>query len=356
MNLIILDKSFHAVCVVDTYESFIWTDRYGECGDFELYIPVSSEILNNIKQEYYILNDLSEHAMVIESILIESDIENGSHLRITGRSLESILDRRVVWGQMVVSGSIQNCIHTILDACFINPTNATRKVDNFVFKETTDQYLTNTTMSAQYNGDNVYDIVTKICSEHSIGFKICLDDDYQLVFELYSGVDRSYNQSENSYIVFSPSFDNILNSNYIETISSLKNVALVGGEGEGSSRKYASVGDVSGLDRREIFTDAGSVSSSTEDTTISDNEYLAQLEQKGRETLAENSKITSFEGECETTSIFVYGKDFSKGDIVQIANEYGHEARARVVEIIISEDESGFSVYPTFATITQEGE
>lgn len=70
---------------------------------------------------------------------------------------------------------------------------------------------------------------------------------------------------------------------------------------------------------------------------------------------AENVSITSFEGETETTIMFQYGKDFFNGDIVQIANEYGHETKARILEIVHSEDKDGYSVYPTFKTIEQEG-
>lgn len=42
------------------------------------------------------------------------------------------------------------------------------------------------------------------------------------------------------------------------------------------------------------------------------------------------------------------------GDIVQIANEYGHESTVRILEVVSSEDENGKSVYPTFKTITEE--
>ena len=84
-------------------------------------------------------------------------------------------------------------------------------------------------------------------------------------------------------------------------------------------------------------------------------EYMAQLQQRGKEKLAENVSITSFEGETETTIMFQYGKDFFNGDIVQIANEYGHETKARILEIVRSEDKDGYSVYPTFKTIEQEG-
>lgn len=53
--------------------------------------------------------------------------------------------------------------------------------------------------------------------------------------------------------------------------------------------------------------------------------------------------------------MFKYGEDFFNGDVVQIANEYGHETRARILEIVMSEDNEGVSLYPTFKTI-EEGE
>ena len=46
--------------------------------------------------------------------------------------------------------------------------------------------------------------------------------------------------------------------------------------------------------------------------------------------------------------MFTYGVDFFMGDIVQIANEYGHETKSRIVELITSESEEGVSTYPTF--------
>ena len=189
-----------------------------------------------------------------------------------------------------------------------------------------------------------------------IGFKITLNDEKQFIFELYAGSDRSYDQTENPYVIFSPKFENIINSNYIESKASLKTVTLVGGEGEGADRRYTTVGGGSGLNRRELFTDARDISSNVgSDDALTDAEYMAQLQQRGKEKLAENVSITSFEGETETTIMFQYGKDFFNGDIVQIANEYGHETKARILEIVRSEDKDGYSVYPTFKTIEQEG-
>ena len=353
MDLLVLNTDLDAISVVDTYESFIWTDRYRQPGDFELYMSMILSVLQYIRQDYYIWNRDSEHVMIIEKIRIDSDVEDGNHITVTGRSLESILDRRIVWGQQVIRGNLQNGVKTLLNSCIINPSDPNRKISNFVFKESTDPAITSLTIDAQYTGDNLLTVLEKICSEHDIGFKVTLNDNKQFVFELYAGVNRSYDQTSNPYVVFSPKFENIINSNYIESKSALKTVTLVGGEGEGSARKYTTVGGGIGLNRREIFTDARDVSSDAGDgVVLTDAQYTAQLQQRGREKLSENTDVTSFEGQVETTIMFKYGEDFFNGDIVQITNEYGHETKARILEIVMSENEEGTSVYPTFATIT----
>ena len=355
MDVTVLNTNLDAISIVDVYESFIWTDRYYEYGDFELFTSMTDTILSYIRQDYYLQSRESEHVMIIEKIRINSDSENGNHITVTGRSLESILDRRIVWGQKTITGNLQNGIRTLLNENVISPADNKRRISNFIFEASTDPAITSLKIDAQYTGDNLYDVINKICSERSIGFKVTLNNNKQFVFKLYAGADRSYDQSVNPYVIFSPKFENIINSNYVESKSALKTVTLVGGEGEGSARKYTTVGGGSGLNRRELFTDARDISSDVGDgVVLSDAAYTAQLQQRGKEKLAENTDVTSLEGQVETTVMFRYGEDFFNGDVVQIANEYGHETKARIVEIVMSEDEDGNSVYPTFKTIEQE--
>lgn len=354
MDLYIKDTNFKDIFILDTYNSLIWTERYNECGDFEIYTRMNSDILNYIKQDYYVSRNDSECIMIVEKILIQSDIEDGDKLTISGRSLESILDRRIIWGQKALTGKLQDSIKTILTENIISPSNIKRKINNFIFEETDDEEITSLNIEAQYLGDNIYDVVSSICKERSIGFKITLNSDNQFVFKMYSGKDRSYEQTENPYVIFSQSFDNLLSSNYLESKSSLKNVTLVGGSGEGASKKFTEVGTISGIERREIYTDASSISSEKEDgSQYTEAEYIAQLYQKGNEELSKNKITVSFEGEAETKIMFKYGSDFFNGDVVQIIDSYGHDARARVYEIVTSEDESGFAVYPTFSMIEE---
>lgn len=355
MDIWVLDENLEAVDIVETFNSFIWTDRYNEYGDFELRISIDDPAVKALRIDRYLQNRDSDHLMIIDTLEVDTNAEDGRYLVVSGKSLESILERRIVWGLAVLDGNLQNGIKTLLNSNVISPSNADRKISNFVFEETSDPIITELTIKAQYTGDNLYDIIRTICEEQSIGFKVTLNNSKQFVFKMYSGKDRSYSQSENPYVVFSPKFDNLLSGNYIESKAAWKNVTLVGGEGEGPDRRYTAVGNVSGLKRREIFTDARDISSTTEDgETISSDEYISLLRQRGKEKLSENIDIMSFEGEAEMTQMFQYGVDFFNGDVVQLEDEYGHEVRARITEIVTSESESGFYRYPTFVTIEPE--
>ena len=43
-------------------------------------------------------------------------------------------------------------------------------------------------------------------------------------------------------------------------------------------------------------------------------------------------------------------QDYYLGDIVSVANEYGFQANTRIIEMLESEDETGYKITPTFDT------
>lgn len=351
-ELYVLNTNFETVDVVDDYQSLIWTDRYYAAGEFEIYTSPESSLLKSAVKDYYIYKKDSEHMMIVEDLTIESDTEIGNHLKITGRSLESILDRRCVWNQTRFNGNLQNGIKSLITASITSPSIADRKISNFIFKESTDEKITKLTMDKEYTGDYLLDLIEDLCQENEIGFKITLDENHNFVFELYNGTDRSYKQNAVPYVVFSPKFENIINSNYYNSVKEMKNVALVAGEGEGAARTTVVVGSGSGLTRRELFVDARDLRSDD----ISTAQYLANLRSRGEEKLKEVKEVKNFEGEVESTILYRYNEHFFMGDIVQIANEYGIEGRARIAEFVTSESNQGRETYPTFTMIEDEEE
>lgn len=384
MEVTILNTEFKPIGIIDNYKSLIWTDRYDEAGDFELHIPLQGKIPENLEKDYYLRNENSEHMMIIESLTVETDIESGATLVVSGRSLESILDRRIVWDKRVFyrktaeseKPNLQYIIGQLLNENIIDPSIIIRKISNFIFEESTDERITSLTFEGEFLGEDLYSVVTKLCKQEKIGFKVTLNDLNQFVFKLYKGTDRSYAQSENPYVVFSPEYDNILNSSYLDSYSKWKNVTLVVGEqefkdnGEEESRiqyvllegsdelltdEEGSESQYDELKRREIFTDATSLSQDDGyGGTMEPEAYQAHLKQKAIDTLMDNTVVMAFDGEVDATRMYIYGEDFFVGDIVQTANEYGNEGSSLVSELVISCEESGTSIYPTFKSI-QEG-
>ena len=354
MEGMLLDKEYNLVEMIDIFDSFIWTDRFLGYGDFEIFMPAGLGFQTEIQQDYYITTKDSERYMIVEKIELDTEPEIGTHLTVSGRSLEAILVRRIIWGQVLLRGNLQDGIEKLLNENAIKPSDPARIIPKLSFKRSTDERITSLTVEAQFIGDNLYDAIYILCEYGSLGFRVLPVGNGGFEFELYLGEDRSYAQDSLPSVVFSPAYENLLSSNYIETKMSFRNAALVGGEGEGAAQvrvEALSVSGIQGLDRREIYVDASGLSSKTEDGDLSPAVYRQQLSTKGLEELSKTYGIAAFEGEIDATRQFVYGVDFFIGDIVQVVNEYGFDSQSRIVELIVTHDSGGISFIPTFESI-----
>lgn len=347
MELYILhEETRDIIDMIDSYESVLWIPRYNDVGQFEIYTPANEKTLSLLKHDRYVKRLDSDMVGIIEKVRIETTAENGDYIIATGQSLESIIARRVVWSMTNVSGTVEKCLLKLFNENIINPAQTYRKIDDFVF---TESGLGSESVTAQYTGDNLLDVTQTLCKLYGYGFKVTLNDENQFDFKLYKGVNRSYTQNENSFVVFSPSFENIVSSNYEHDKTPLKNCCRIGGEGEGSARVFTELGDtLRGLERREVFVDARDVSRDNGETSLTLSEYETLLIARGDESLVEYSETTLFEGEVESQRQFIFGRDFFLGDIVTVQNEYGITGHPRIVEILESDDSNGRMIIPTF--------
>lgn len=350
----VMNTSFVTIGVIDNYKSLIWTERYSDCGDFELYMVASTAIFRTIKRNYYLTIRSSETVMIVENIQIETDLESGDVAKFSGRSLESILDRRVIWNEISVDqANFQNVIKRMITENIISPSLSYRTISNFRFSDSSDSSITGLVVSLKIIGENLYEQIKVLCKNGRIGFRIRLNTNHEFVFSLYRGVDRSYNQSARPFVTFSKSFDNLISSQYVLSNASYKNAALIYGKFHDDSviKSEMRLGEQSGLSRRELFTDVSSV---TKEDNESQDSYNRKLQNQAQEALT-NARISqAFEGEAETLKMYVYGTDFTMGDVVQFINEYGLGAAARVVEFIQSWDADGYQSYPTFSIDTDD--
>lgn len=348
----LLDKNLSFICPLETYKSMIWTTRYYTSGDFELYAPATTELINAIKQDCYIVRDDDfTQAMIVQNIEITTDIEEGNFIIATGKSLKSILDRRIVWSQTTLSGTVEACIRKLVNENAINPNLIMRKISGLILGA---ELGITETMRKQITGDNLGDAISKICISYGLGYDVLLDlEEKRFIFVLFRGTNRAYGQTDVPCVIFSNEYENLLTTNYSIRGENYKNVALVAGEGEGIDRKTTVVGTASGMDRYETYVDSRDTSSNDSEP-ISDEEYSAMLKAKGNEALATSTIEENIEGDLEANHTWQYNRDYFLGDTVEVINEYGHRLQPQITEVIESEDDTGKNLVVTFTTETGE--
>ena len=343
--------------IVDDYVSCIWRPSYSEVGDFEVYLGANRELVSLFQLNHFLVRsqDVSvadgvttyKKVMIIKNIELKTNSESGDFLIITGKELKYILHQRIVWYQTNLSGTAEDAIRQLIDENAINPTNERRVIADLELG--TAASLTDT-IDKQLTGDYVDKAISDICVTYNYGWTIDIIDD-KLIVTVYTGLDRSFDQMERPYVVFSPDFDNLYESDYQNKTENYANVALVYGEGEGTlkSKIPVELHSVSGLDRFECYVDASSLSRNKgSDDEIPVLTYLKLLAEKGLERVAELQYTEGFSGEILSNMTFKYGVDFNLGDIVTVINSYGISKNVRVVSAIESDDVTGSKLIPQF--------
>ena len=341
------DGAFNNVAVIDDASSVIWVQRLNEIGEFEIYIRASAERLKLFNEgDVFITRPDSEIAMYVETVKLDTNEETGDYLTVSGRSAEVILSWRVVQFYMFNSSdeSTENIIRFLFTEKFIAA--GVGKIP-WVSLETAHGWEEGS--PHQYTGRSLEEIFNSLCVTYDYGFKLkWLGNGFE--FQLYKGTDRSFDQNTNTYVVFSPEFENLGNTEYIKDTSEYANAAVIGGEGEGSDRVFVSIAEQgkSGFYFRQVYLDARH--SSQEELTL--EAYKEQLANDGKDQLEQLRVTAEYTGEVLNYNQYTYGVDYFLGDKISTKNEYGIKGNAVVTEVTEVEDESGYKLVPTLSEWT----
>lgn len=383
MQLFVLDKSFEVVSLCDTFSSLIWTERYSGYGDFELYLPASIENINMFPRGFYLSLieppvydkngkkiEVRNDVMIVEKTELSTDLEEGDRLVVSGRSLESLLLRRVIPKKVKYeSADPREIIKTILNENIIDPSEPARKIHNFkIAMDSSQRPDTKDKRTYEFDGDYVYDAIKTICDDYDWGFSLDLktDDNWRtsyLAFSTVYGIDRSYEQTKNPYMVFSPRFDNLVSSDTIEDDTEFYNSAYVASTEETKDNKTRRlikyVPNNSGRsewDIRETFyTNSDAKLNDGNNNPRPDSDIYSELEKYGKDELKTQKSNDSFNAEIALLNSVQYHRDYDIGDLIQFDNVYGVNRTARITEYVRNEDDNGYREYPTFTPLSVEG-
>ena len=390
MQIYILNPEYEFVGMIDEAESVVWHKKYNDVGEAEIYIPCTETHLELLQKNNYLYRYDDDMFCKIETVEVETDVENGDYIIATAADICKIISDRIVWDNFTFSGTVGEFIKKVLTDNVINSNLQSRNIANLMIDENsiasiTDE-ITYTTAS-----DDILQLVITTCKTYNCGFRLAYNTNTQsLVFRLYKGANKATVQSD-EYVEFSPQFANIVSSKYKQSASNYKNFAIVGAKDTDESIMYitvwSGVSEPQGEARKEIYVDATNASREItveellqifptatlagsaytiknsgevitvatvngDKVTVTDYTYQQMLEIIGFNALAERTETQEFTGEVDTINSYEYKVDYDLGDTVYAVNEYDVGAPAQITEVWETEDnENGYQIEPTFEYI-----
>lgn len=386
MELYILNNNFEKIGYIDQAESVLWNKKYNDIGECEIYTPCDINSIELLREGNFVYRLDDSMFCEIVKFEIETDEENGDYIIATGRDMSYILSDRIVRWETVYSGKVVDFIVKLINDNVVTPAQEYRKISNFSVSVINYEDFTETLEMSVFTAD-LLETIKSVCKTYGYGFRTKFNETTnQIIFEIYKGKNKASLTSD-EYIEFSPTYANIISSNYKKDISGYKNLCYVGYTGEDEKLSLLSVFNTptqpEGKDRKEIYVDgsgtsrditfeeltaiygtvrltdniyySGSIAVAKLDgdkITITDHTYLLLIRILGMNTLAEHNKTEEFTGDVDTIDTYEYKKDYDLGDIVYITNDYGISAEARIVEIMESDDnDNGHVIEPKFEYI-----
>lgn len=403
MELLTLDDTYQPTALIENYNSLIWTERYATNGDFELKSYDIGNTMAAIPLESTLTLRDSTVPMLAEVYKIEKPKGQAPILTITGRSFETVLERRVSVNALPTLTSRQAWLESATkpsDAAY----QAIRKVIGDIpryqngvqvlpilgpacapedaipqinlplpadYASAPPAWSATTAYSAgdftSYGGTIWMALlsntnVTPVAGPTWIAasYEIKPGDLYSAVMELlainYHGfkavrppfggnqVDLEiYNGADRrENVVFDVRFDQFDSATYLLSQQGSATSAYVFGS-TGSSEILKDQTYRTGLDRRVLYVDISSENGSSTQTV---------QKSRGLIELYKYNATALFDGQISDTVAAGYNTKYFLGDIVRMTGEYGLSNDVRVAEFIRSSDSGGEKAYPTFEVIS----
>lgn len=361
MELYTLDSDLRRENVVEKFESLIWTERFSGVGEFELVIPQSFPSRRLFQPNTWLALQDTFRCMKVETSENYTDDDGRDLTKISGPSIEKILDDRVAFNvkddmttnpKWVISGqtpmgTARTIFNYICRDGIVDPDDIIPFLDlaNDLFPEDTIPEPTDI-ITVEIEPQSVLAALKNLGDLYDFGMRLVRNYETSIIaFQLYTGSDRTSGQTTLPPVIFSPNLENLSSPRELASINGSKNVAYV----------YSPVGfeevfpddvdpAITGFQRQVLVVRADDI------TDTNPAIASALMIQRGKEELSKHRDVGMFDGVISQNSQYKYGVDYFLGDVVETQNKAGFANYMRVAEQIFVSDREGDRSYPTLET------
>ncbi len=357
MELRVFDKSITPLGIVDEAVSVIWQPTYwqqGEYGDVKILAPITDNnnlllvkgnliVLHGETAEYSDSRGEWRRAAQITYRNITKDENGTEQIEVQGCFLKKWLANRTIIKAHVISGTNQYIINTLVAENIGSSAEEKRRFEQWA--QITQETIAGETVEyTTVFGTSLADAIRDRATASKIGYDILVNERAKLYgFYVYKGKDLTAgNTAGNKPCIFSRDFDNVDEQEYTESIENVKNVAYATSAADESNATYTievNGDDYSGIDRKETYIDASSISwktenASGEEVTIPLDTYLQLMATMVDGQLEQQGETISFESTINTSQNLQYKRDFNVGDVITtIEKSWGIRIDARITKI-----------------------
>ena len=303
----IYDANLQKIGMFTAFVSLIWRESYTGSGLFQIVMPKTERAIALLQEDHFAGIPGSDTLMFVDSVE-----EKDGQIWAYGTEAKYILDARIYDGTLNLNGNIETALRTAVMAKRPYPIIGLAEASGLTAKTRT---------QATYK--SLFEISRTWCETAGYGFKLIHDKvAKKLLYSVYNGAERAG-------IKFAEKYGNLSNLTRALSEKGYRNVAYVGGEGEGSARTFVTVGAtaMTGLQRREMFVDAKDLQKEEGQT---DSDYIAVLTARGLEKLNETNKTMEIAFDISPQD---FGKSFFLGDkITCLLPEYRVYMTVRIAE------------------------
>ena len=342
------NKDLEFIGEIDNFKSTVYVRRWETFGTFEIHLEEDRPELF-VEGYYIMLNNDAYRSGIIQYYKNDSDgyePKSQKDIVIKGYSLLYLLYWRITVPPATNNGyriwnnkPIEDIMYDLVNENAVNPSDSKRKIPQLTMG--TSQHrggkLTFQTR-LKYLTDDLY----TLSRQSGLGVSIKLDAvRKRFVFEVLEGRDCTYGIENPRSYIFSKANNKVNKRTYTYSTIGAKNMAYIGGQGDGDNREIVTLHDeLAGLERKEMFVDARDIPEGQTDNLLD----------RGNTKLEATKEVVSYEFDASTED---YGMLWDLGDTATFVDESGFIEDNRITEVREAYESSVLRIDPVFGHTEQ---
>ena len=342
------NKDLAFIGEIDNFKSTVYVRRWETFGTFEIHLEEDRPEL--FVEGYYItLNNDAYRSGIIQYYKNDSDgyePKSQKDIVIKGYSLLYLLYWRITVPPTTNNGyriwnnkPIEDIMYDLVNENAVNPSDSKRKIPQLVMgtSQHRGRKLTFQTR-LKYLTDDLY----TLSRQSGLGVSIKLDAVRQrFVFEVLEGKDCTYGIENPRSYIFSKANNKVNKRTYTYSTVGTKNMAYIGGQGDGDDREIVTLHDeLTGLERKEMFVDARDIPEGQTDNLLD----------RGNTKLEATKEVVGYEFDASTED---YGTLWDLGDTATFVDESGFIEDNRITEVREAYESNVLRIDPVFGHTEQ---